>query len=404
MNSSSLILEFFEDVFVPYYNLGVGQSKRFRGFIRRFNEFAGSEAKLSDFNSETVAGFRGALRMRGLKPGYVSDVYNSIVKLWALAYQMEILDERSKPGSYRGLKFFRLIEAGDPSGELLKTIVAESGKPEGSITLMRWAVSWLSLVIGRPATVGDLRPDLIEAFLAQVKACNQGCTKSIRTWIRAAWWAAHKADLCDPPSGRDSPWENLTTIIHTAPPLVMDRIPEASKSHLIADYLRDSYFACRPGLADTSQHQFNVAVSTFGKYLNRPAVLSDLNNQTVGSFLVALNQTTKSAVATTNKNREHLLAIWRDAHSRGLLLTGPLVKPMAEPERIPTALTLDQLKQLRRSIPKIKGDFDGLKKCDLLRAAFSIQYVTAARLGAVLALTFGDIQGRDQERPARANC
>ena len=247
--------------------------------------------------------------------------------------------------------------------------------------------------LGRPATFDDLNQETVERLPHNARlfarkvwrvAFDDGIVKTLPA--RAPLSAVRASPASDP-------WENLSTVITKAPPLVMDRIPESSKTHKIANYIVDHYFTSRPGIGAESCHQYRNAINVFEHYLNRPAVLADLNNQTVGSYLVALQQATDSAIATINKHRDHLLAIWRDAHSRGLLIAGPLVKPLAVPERIPTALTIEQLKQLRRAIPSITGDFNGVSKCDLLRAAFSIQYVTGARLGAVLALRFDDISG-----------
>ena len=108
--------------------------------------------------------------------------------------------------------------------------------------------------------------------------------------------------------------------------------------------------------------------------------------------MVALHRTRLSP-ATINKERYQLLAMWRLANRLNFVKTWPLVEPVREPERIPTALSVKQLKQLRLTFEKLKGETGGIPNADVIRAVFGIQYTTAERIGAVSQLRKSDING-----------
>lgn len=390
MNASATILDFTNSVFISRRQIKKGAAMNYRVAVRRFGKMLGRDAKLSDLTTDNIAKFKQHLSDSGLKSS--SPMVNIVLAIWSMAYYERLTDTTADVGTYRGLKFFRQVHADKPAGHLMAEIVARSDKAKDTIERMRWAVSWLAEVIGRPVSCGDMRAEVVEGFLEQVKTAAPKSLKRITRSIRSAWWVAHRAGLSESPGRIRGVWDDLATMIEKAPPIVIDKIPESSKTLLLSDFLANQYYPCLPGIADTTKKEYATSVAKLEQYLGRAAVLSDLNNQTVGMFLGALIQLEQRA-STIAKDRAQLLAFWRHACRLGLLVVGPLIQTMTQPERIPTALSIEQLKQLRRAIPLITGDIGGIPKACLLRAVFSIQYVTAARLGAVLDLTFADVTG-----------
>ena len=207
-----------------------------------------------------------------------------------------------------------------------------------------------------------------------------------------AWWAVHRAGLAPSPGDRLTPWDCLPELMKKAPPIVMDRLPEESKTLLLSEFLDRHYYTTRPGLSPKTRKEYGTSVRKLERYLDRPAVLADLNNQTIGTYFAALAGAVSQSKGTVIKERAQLIAFWRHAHTVGMLVVGPLIQPIRAPDKIPTALTLDQLKLLRKTIPSLSGKLAGVEWSLLVAACFSIQYATGARLGEVIALRFDDIQ------------
>ena len=392
MNYPSKLETFVTEVYLP--QAGLEAEDCYPRAIQRFSELLGREAEIADLGQANLELYKSHLDSSGLKIESVNRYKSCLIRTWAMAYQLRLVDAKADRCDYRGLKFFRQLDCGGPAGKLLDDVVSSLADERSSnaIELLRWSVAQYSKVLGRPATVGDLNCELIEAFYETMEAANFPSAKKALLKVRSTWWAAHKAGLADSPPQLSDPWNGLETIIHTAPPIVIEKLPEESKTLLLSEFLKDRYYPSQPGMTASTKKEYANSVNKLEHYLNRPPVLSDLNNQLIGSYLAALVQIGQSN-STIEKERRQLIAFWRHAHGVGLLVVGPLITPLKQPERIPTALTLEQLKQLRRTIPLIKGDFDGLAKSDLLRALFSIQYSTAARIGAALALRFEDVVG-----------
>ena len=70
-----------------------------------------------------------------------------------------------------------------------------------------------------------------------------------------------------------------------------------------------------------------------------------------------------------------------EPRTSGFLKIGPLIKNLTVPERSPKALTIEELKRLRRALPQLEGRAFGVRVVDIMRAVFSIQFATAEERG-----------------------
>ena len=162
---------------------------------------------------------------------------------------------------------------------------------------------------------------------------------------------------------------------------------------LLSKLFVDVYLPHKPSTSTRTKTLYHSTLRKFGQYLGKPPEVSDFDDVTVGKFLIACLESGNSP-ATCNKERAHLVAIWRFANAKGIVDVGPTVQRLKEPERLPTSLSVAQLKQLCLSFDKLGGSTGGIPNSDFLRACFSIQYTTAARIGAVVQLKFSDVQGQ----------
>ena len=159
----------------------------------------------------------------------------------------------------------------------------------------------------------------------------------------------------------------------------------------INDFFDSFYLPYRPSTSPRTIRLYRYTFRKFGEWLGRESLIADLTNPNLGNYLRALLGS-GLAPSSVNKERRQLCCIWRHAHTIGHLSVGPIVQPVKEPYKIPTSLTVPQLKQLRLAFDDLQGSTGGIPNSDFLRACFSIQYATAARVGAVMALEFSDVQ------------
>ena len=161
---------------------------------------------------------------------------------------------------------------------------------------------------------------------------------------------------------------------------------------LLNDLFFELYLPHKPATSARTITLYKGSLKKFGQWLGHRPGIDDFDDTKLGSYLSACFQSGSSA-ATCNKERNHLLALWRFANRKGLVDIGPTVQPLKEPVKVPTALTVGQLRQLHLAFDTLQGRTAGIRNSDFLRACFSIQYTTAARIGAVLQLEFSDVRG-----------
>lgn len=161
---------------------------------------------------------------------------------------------------------------------------------------------------------------------------------------------------------------------------------------LVKSFFEQDYLSHKPSTSNRTCKLYDYSIRKFGQWLGRPACIDDLTNRNVGQYLRHLVELGLNP-HSVDKERRQLLAIWRLAHTLGMIRLGPVVAPVKIPDSIPTALTVDELRRLKSSFDGMRGKTAGIPNGDFLRAVFLIQYATAERVGAVLQLRFDDIQG-----------
>jgi len=153
------------------------------------------------------------------------------------------------------------------------------------------------------------------------------------------------------------------------------------------------YLSYNPSTARNTIRLYRYTFRLFAQWLGHRPTLDDLTNESVGAYLASLYQSGRKP-ASVNKERAQLVAVWNHAHKLGMIKLGPLVKRVRQPDSLPTALSVDQLRQLCFSFVKLQGKTQGVDNAKLMRACFFTQYNTAERIGAVLQLQWTDIANR----------
>lgn len=132
---------------------------------------------------------------------------------------------------------------------------------------------------------------------------------------------------------------------------------------------------------------YRTTIRNFCKFLKRPAILADLNDDTVGRFLGYLRLERKLAAHTVNKDLGNVLAMWRFACRKNFVSIWPDVPPEPEPEIVPKAWTQEELVQLYKSLRRQKGMVGNVPESIFWPALLMLAWDTGERIGAIMAVT-----------------
>lgn len=116
----------------------------------------------------------------------------------------------------------------------------------------------------------------------------------------------------------------------------------------LSDFFETTYLKWHPKLRPGSQKDYRLQIRNFSTWLNRPAELDDLNDDTVVSFLSDFSE--ERSAGTTDKARRTLLLLWTFAVKKKLITDKPHDVPVFEsPDRCPEAWTVDEMQRLLKS-------------------------------------------------------
>lgn len=112
------------------------------------------------------------------------------------------------------------------------------------------------------------------------------------------------------------------------------------------------------GGSKNTDKQYRIQLNHFAKFLGREATFEDLTDQTVADFL--REHSSGRAAPTTNKAYWCLYALWNLAVDRKLVDERPTLRPLKEPDRIPMAWLLDEIRRLLNSCAMETGNYNGV--------------------------------------------
>ena len=135
---------------------------------------------------------------------------------------------------------------------------------------------------------------------------------------------------------------------------------------------------------------YRATLSFFERFLQRPATLDDLNNDTVSAFASwRLDQ--RLAKRTVNKDLFNLLALWRWLHTQGYVKNWPEVELETPPVRAPVALLRNELLRVMQSADQEIRPVGHIAGPVFWRALFLVIWCTGERIGAILRLEWPDV-------------
>lgn len=144
------------------------------------------------------------------------------------------------------------------------------------------------------------------------------------------------------------------------------------------------------GCSVSTIRQHRAAIGHVCRVLERPAKLEDLSDLLILDVMDDLLRRGRSP-ETCNSVRNKLVSQWGFYARKGLVATWPDVIEFVEPERIPTAWLPGELSRLWAACSLQMGTIGGRPAGEWWLGLHSLLYDTGERIGAVMQLTWADV-------------
>ncbi len=193
-------------------------------------------------------------------------------------------------------------------------------------------------------------------------------------------------------------WRGATTALRNS---TIQMIAPSGRQSLL-DFYNDFY---RPlklrSRAVRTRELYEFTIRNFGRFLHREPTLADFTDDTVSRLLGWMMDRGLSPYSA-NKERSHLLAIWRFACRKGFLNHWPDVEPEIQPERVPRAWRRDELEKLFAACLGTAGRIGNVQARYWWYALHLVGWDTGERIAAIRSLRWQwvDLEGAEVRMPA----
>lgn len=136
--------------------------------------------------------------------------------------------------------------------------------------------------------------------------------------------------------------------------------------------------------------KYRAAIRHFGKSLGHVPRLADLSDLAILDVMDHVLRKGRSP-ATCNNVRAKLISLWSFLARKGLVTSWPDVQLFDEPERLPQAWLPHELARLWRACLESSGSICGRPAGNWWLSLHSLLYDSGERIGAVMQLTWGDV-------------
>lgn len=127
---------------------------------------------------------------------------------------------------------------------------------------------------------------------------------------------------------------------------------------------------------------YKTCFRKFSRWIGRPAVLSDLTDDTVAEYLYALSEV--RSMHTVDREYTCIVALWRFAARKRLVDLFPEIPKPQGPAPIPDAWSPEELDKLLATAKEWDGNYSGVDAGLYWESLIRVIYDTGERIGAVL--------------------
>lgn len=252
---------------------------------------------------------------------------------------------------------------------------------------VRRAIGMFNTFLKRTPLLSDLNETTYRAFLDWLDAReSERKIEHVRKGLRVVWAAAFRLTLVESPAVDMRQHREFAESWRRADAEPRDQAKPETLRQLYLDHYAPHVLRLR---SDKTKHHYRLNLSRFDKFLGRAALLSDLNDDTVGALCARIVEEGRS-VATANKFRKDILAMWRFAARKRFVGEWPDVPAFKEPIRTPRAWTESELARLWQACASTPGKIAGVAAGAWWTALHHVLWFSGERIRAVLSLRWDD--------------
>ncbi len=138
--------------------------------------------------------------------------------------------------------------------------------------------------------------------------------------------------------------------------------------------------------APQTVYQYELNLRRFDQFLERPALIADLQDEVVAAAINWLIRDKRLSPASASKFRDNLCCLWRFLSRKRIVDSDPDVPEVKEPRRAPVGLTRDQLRKLWEFLQRLPGDIEGIPASDWFCSLVGTFWDTGARKSELFGL------------------
>ncbi len=143
--------------------------------------------------------------------------------------------------------------------------------------------------------------------------------------------------------------------------------------------------------APSTVYQYRLNLRRFDEYLDRPAMVPDLQDSVIAECMNWMLRTKRLSPASISKFRDNLCCLWRFLARKRIVDTDPDVVEIKEPFRAPIALTKEELLRLWEYLLRLPGRISGIEASDWFCSLVACFWDTGARKGELFQLRWPDV-------------
>ncbi|HEX4000805.1 MAG TPA: hypothetical protein VHX65_19815 [Pirellulales bacterium] len=444
------VADYFDGAFAPKLPMNTPPATRaaYESAIRLFDEFLGRPGLLSDFKPETAATFIKWLNARSKAAGMTTVPRDCLVKIWSLASSRGFACATPAAGTLPRAKVPSDIPpASEPSLAEKSNAPGQDGCLDPELPLIRYletfraplatktgngarvlhetgiAIRWLDAFLKRSPTLADLsgltaspaKPvKLMQFIVAHGRMASTARITAERLFAlwRAIVFAGHMPSSGKQPklpapkrlkpretrASRYSPVPTVEALergaaIKKAAPMA-GPVPAnpATPETTLLDFLMNYYIVERPIAQSTIDNGYKSTISSFSRFLERPAKIADLTAPQINAWIVHMEgQVGPRTVAT---NRRQLLTFWRFAFETEVRNDLPRrIRKVKLPRLIVEGWDSEQIGKLLAAADEMETSFyeTGIERRLWWRAFLLTAWFTGLRLGDILSIEFESI-------------
>ncbi|WP_158231029.1 tyrosine-type recombinase/integrase [Rhodopirellula bahusiensis] len=256
-------------------------------------------------------------------------------------------------------------------------------------------------IVQRPMKLADISPEVAVMIIMRLKRQNaRGHTLGLwfewfkdRNLVAFTLGWAEQHDFSQVRAGTKTDWTQNRQNLAMPEAVAVKKCDRSTEQSLtLTAFLDGEYIPARlVGKSPNTIRLYRNTIRSFTKWLGRAPVVGDLNTKTVAGYLQWMLEHTQLSPHTIEKERTELTAFWNFAARRGWLPDFPDIPAINCPKRVPDAWSDEQLVALMKACESDRGDIGKVPASKFWPALVSIIYDTGERIGAVLELTFDDI-------------